>query len=89
MINSKEEILVKRYRINDFPKIIIVKATERKPIPYKGIIKYHNIFEFLNVYSETFVAGGGSSIDSAATKSWLNEVVPQLNYVSADDICFK
>jgi hypothetical protein len=68
MISSTDDILVKRYRINDFPKIIIVKATERKPIPYKGNIKYHNIFEFLNIYSETFVAGGGSSVDSAATK---------------------
>ena len=89
MINSKEEILVKRYRINVFPKIIIVKATERKPIPYKGAIKYHDIFEFLNVYSETFVSGGGSSVGSAATKQWLNEVVPQLNYKSSDDICLK
>jgi len=43
MIHSTEDILVKRYRINEFPKIIIVKTTERKPIPYKGIIKYHEI----------------------------------------------
>ncbi len=88
MVHSSESILIKRYRVTDFPKIVIIKATERKPIPYKGQMKYHNIFEFLNIYSETFVAGGGSSVDSPATKSWLNEVVPELNDKSYQDICF-
>jgi len=50
-------------------------------------MKYHNIFEFLNIYSETFVSGGGSSVDSPATKSWLNEVVPELNDQSNMDVC--
>ena len=87
MVNSAETILTKRYRVTEYPKIVLVKATERKPIPYKGLMKYHNIFEFLNIYSETFVAGGGSSVDSPATKSWLNEVVPELNDKSGQDIC--
>ena len=87
MVHSSEAILTKRYRVTEFPKIIIIKATERKPIPFKGAMKYHNIFEFLNIYSETFVAGGGSSVDSPATKSWLNEVVPELNDKSNMDIC--
>jgi len=89
IVNSEESILVNRYRVKTFPKILVVKATERKPYPYKGQMKYHNIFEFLNVFSETFVSGGGSSVDSAATKSWLNEVVPELNEKSSNDVCFK
>lgn len=42
-------------------------------------MKFKPIFEFLNIYSEAFVAGGGSSQDSAATKAWLTEMIPQLN----------
>lgn len=61
MVNSEDVILTKRYRIKSFPKIVVVKATERKPIPYSGEIKYPLIFKFLNIYAETFVAGGGSS----------------------------
>jgi len=47
------------------------------------------IFDFLNIYSEVFVPGGGSSADSAATKNWLTELVPELHYKSANDICLK
>lgn len=42
-------------------------------------MKYQPIFDFLNIYSEAYVAGGGSSMDSAATKAWLTEIVPELN----------
>ncbi len=68
IVNSEDEILVRRYRIQEFPKIAVIRITEKRPILYKGILKYPNIFEFLNIYSETFVTGGGSSVDSAATK---------------------
>lgn len=36
---------------------------------------------------EVYVPGGGSSADSAATKSWLTEVVPEMHLKSASDIC--
>ena len=64
-----------------------MRITEKRPIMYKGPLKYPNIFEFLNIYSETFVTGGGSSVDSAATKEWLTEIVPELTAKSANDIC--
>lgn len=41
----------------------------------------------MNIYSEVYVPGGGSSADSAATKSWLTEVVPEMHLKSASDIC--
>lgn len=43
----------------------------------------------MNVYSEVYVPGGGASTDSAATKQWLTEIVPELNMMSANDICLK
>ncbi|MFN9905059.1 MAG: hypothetical protein ACK56F_02895 [bacterium] len=68
--------MMSRFKVKDTPTIIVYKANENKPIFYKGEIKFKPIFEFLNVYSEAFVAGGGSSQDSAATKVWLTETVP-------------
>lgn len=41
----------------------------------------------MNVFSEVYVPGGGSSADSAATKAWLTEVVPEMHLKSAPDIC--
>lgn len=52
-------------------------------------MKFQPIFQYLNIFSEVFVPGGGSSQDSAATKVWLTEVVPELNIKSANDICLK
>lgn len=52
-------------------------------------MKFMSIFDFLNIHSEVFVPGGGSSADSAATKHWLTEVVPELYFKSANDICLK
>jgi hypothetical protein len=47
------------------------------------------LFEFLNVFSEVFVPGGGSAAESAATKHWLTEVVPEIHQKSANDVCLK
>lgn len=89
IIRSEHENLIERYNIKTFPKIIVVKTTEKKPFVYNGELKFVQIFDFLNVFSEAFVSGGGSSQDSAATKVWLTEVVPELNIKSANDICLK
>lgn len=52
---------MERFKVKDVPSIVVYKLNENKPIHYKGDIKFKPIFEFLNVYSEAFVAGGGSS----------------------------
>lgn len=78
-----------RYNVKSVPKILVVKTTEKKPNVYSGEIKFMAIHDFLNIYSEVFVPGGGSSQDSAATKVWLTEVVPELNMKSANDVCLK
>ena len=65
-----------KYKVTSNPKILVVKSNEKKPINYDGEMNFAKIFEFLNVFSEAFVPGGGSSADSAATKTWMTEMVP-------------
>jgi hypothetical protein len=67
--------LVQKYAIKKFPTLIVVKTGEKKPFIYDGKeFDFGNIFEFLNIYSEVFVPGGGSSLDSSATKQWMTEI---------------
>lgn len=80
--------IMNKFGVSKVPQILVVKTGEKKPIYYKGGINYQEIFTFLNVYSETFVAGGGSSQDSKAHKSWLTEIAPELSFESGKDICF-
>lgn len=89
IVRSSEEDVMDKYKVSTTPSIMVVKNNEKKPIKYTGDMKYKQIFEFLNIYSEAFVPGGGSSADSAATKAWLTEMVPQLNKESANDICLQ
>lgn len=69
-----------------YPSIVVKKTGERRPIFYEGKLKFQAIFDFLNVYSEQFVAGGGSSATDGG-KPWLNEAIPELFSKSANDIC--
>lgn len=61
IVRSSDEIVMDRYGIKDVPSIVLVKANEKKPKKYSGSMNYKEIFEFFNIYSEAFVAGGGSS----------------------------
>ena len=75
IVRSSDEIVVDNYNIKSFPSIIVIKAGEKKPHVFKGKeFKFNEIFEFLNVFSEVFVPGGGSSLDSSATKQWMTEI---------------
>ncbi|CAD8206853.1 unnamed protein product [Paramecium octaurelia] len=89
IVRASEKALLDRYSIKSFPKLLLVKTNEKKPFPYTGEYKFKPMFDFLNVHSEVFVPGGGSSADSAATKEWMMQVVPQLHQRSANDICLK
>ena len=80
---------MEKYSIKAFPKIIVIKTNQKKHDVYSGELKFMPIFDFLNIYSEIFVPGGGSSSDSASSKHWLTELVPELYYKSANDICLK
>ncbi|KRX05654.1 Thioredoxin-like fold [Pseudocohnilembus persalinus] len=88
LVRSSDDILVSRYRIKDFPSIILIRNGEKKWETYSGEIKFDNIFKWLNIYSQTFVPGGGES-QSNASKEWLTEIVPELHQKSSNDICLK
>lgn len=68
LVRASDEILVDRYKIKNFPSIIVVKTGEKKPKVYTGEIKFNPIHDFLNIWSEAFVAGGGSGSDTSASK---------------------
>jgi hypothetical protein len=84
---AEDEALAKKYKITAYPTIIIVKSAEKAHHVYKGDIVYKPIFDWANIYAETFVAGGES--ESVSTKPWMSETVPELHRLSADDICMK
>lgn len=90
MVKSSDEALVKKYKVNKYPTFLLLKNGE-KPQPYTGSsYTYSELFEFINIYSETFVFVGDQEqkeVKSAASKPWLNMATPFLTKDSANDIC--
>lgn len=59
MIKAEEESLARQYNVKSYPSFFILKHGEKKPIKYEGdTFTYKELFEFINVYSETFVFKG-------------------------------
>lgn len=90
-MRDTDEALVNKYKVKSFPTFFLLKNNE-KPIKYDGdTYTYSQLFEFVNIYSETFVFGGtkDKEVKSAAAKPWLNSSVPYLASDSANDICLK
>ena len=75
-MRSSEQDVMDQYKVKSLPTMMIIRNLEKKNKVYDGEMKYKPLFEFLNIYSEAFVAGGGSAQDTAATKSWMTEMVP-------------
>jgi len=56
LVKKEDEALVKKYKVSKFPHFLILKPGEKLPITYKGDdFSYSELFEFINIYSETFV----------------------------------
>jgi hypothetical protein len=91
LIRNTETALLSKYKVKTFPAIIMLKEGELRPIKYDGKeFTYQAVFDFINIYSETFVFRGDEEINkSAASKPWLNDKIPQLTLDSANDICLK
>jgi hypothetical protein len=89
IVRSSEPSLAKKYKVKTFPSVFLVKPGEaaRK---FDGDMKYYDISTFINVYSEVFDFGdvGKPQIESAASKAWMSERLPQLHKDSSQDICF-
>ena len=57
----------------------MLKDKDAKPIKYDGKeFNYQAVFDFINIYSETFVFRNidEAEVKSAASKQWLTEKVP-------------
>ena len=87
IVRSDQKDVVQKFNIKKFPTILLTKASDRKPFIYDGDLKYIDIFEWCNIYSEQFVFGGGSSAEGSGAAPWLNEAVPELFNKSAKDVC--
>lgn len=88
IVRKDQKDVVSKYNIKKYPSIVLTKTSEKRPQVYTGELKYKEIFEWLNVHSEQFVYGGGSSAEGAGPAPWLNEAIPELFGKSAKDVCF-
>eukprot|EP01016_Furgasonia_blochmanni_P017040 TRINITY_DN19968_c0_g1_i1.p1 TRINITY_DN19968_c0_g1~~TRINITY_DN19968_c0_g1_i1.p1 ORF type:complete len:400 (-),score=69.05 TRINITY_DN19968_c0_g1_i1:330-1529(-) len=81
-------ILGPKFYASTFPGLVVVRDFERmEPVVYRGDISFRPIFEFLNIFAETFGTGGVRSSESTADKHWLRDAVPELTRRSAGDLC--
>ncbi|VWU52811.1 conserved protein, unknown function [Hepatocystis sp. ex Piliocolobus tephrosceles] len=89
-VNNKQTEIVQKYKIKNIPSIIIIK-NDKIIDTYKGKLTYMDMFDWLNIHSETFVMGGGfdTVTNKTVEKPWKFELVPKLTKLSYGDICFK
>jgi len=85
IIRHQETDIFAKYGVKKTPQIAMIKPTDKKLVAYDGELKYGKIFDFLNIYTETFVPGG-ENLDFE--KPWNREIFPELTAKSANDICF-
>jgi hypothetical protein len=86
---STDTALVKKYKIKSYPAFFMLKGNEAPKLYDGEDFTYQHLFDFINIYSETFVFGGTEAvIESGATKAWLSERIPFLSKDSGNDVCF-
>jgi hypothetical protein len=66
-----------KYKVKAFPALFMIKDKDQKPLKYDGKeYSYQSLFDFINIYSETFVfRDQNEEVKSAASKPWLSEKV--------------
>jgi hypothetical protein len=93
IVRSAEQSIVSKYKVTKFPTIMVIPVGAKKNDYYKGETKFKAVFDFLNIYSETFFKVGEdktkASEETKADRPWLSEKFPELNSKSANDLCFK
>eukprot|EP00340_Litonotus_pictus_P002081 CAMPEP_0170527322 /NCGR_PEP_ID=MMETSP0209-20121228/12812_1 /TAXON_ID=665100 ORGANISM="Litonotus pictus, Strain P1" /NCGR_SAMPLE_ID=MMETSP0209 /ASSEMBLY_ACC=CAM_ASM_000301 /LENGTH=339 /DNA_ID=CAMNT_0010817795 /DNA_START=209 /DNA_END=1228 /DNA_ORIENTATION=+ len=93
VVRKSESTIVNKYKVTKFPRIVALPVGAKKHQTYEGENKFKNLFDFVNVYSETFFKVGEdktkASEETKADKPWLNEKLPELNNKSGNDVCFK
>ncbi|ORM41883.1 uncharacterized protein BXIN_0500 [Babesia sp. Xinjiang] len=90
-VNVQENPELKaRYRVKSLPHLIVVKP-DTKVDRFEGNFDYPSMFDWLNVYAETFLLGSGyeeGNAKAGKSKPWLHDPLPQLTLESHMDICF-
>jgi hypothetical protein len=78
IVRATETAIATRYKIKKFPTIIVLSAGDRKPKLYEDKVHYQTLFDFLNVFSETFFRVGEEKIkpsdSTKAEKPWNHDV---------------
>merc|ERR1711966_300684 len=78
-------------------KALLFTDKPKTPLMWRGVSvslkgkmsDIREIFEFLNKYQETFAMENSAADEElAAKKPWLSEAVPELNSLSAQDVCY-
>lgn len=76
---------VKKYKVTSFPHLVVVRKDKKDEV-YKGAFEFQKLFDWLNVFSETFVMGGGFSdtappaeIDPELQPWWVFLSLPKLD----------
>lgn len=89
IVRSSEKQLAKKYKVKNYPAIFLEKPGEQ-PRRFEGKMNYYEIANFINIYSEIFDFGDHAAAvaESAASKPWMSEKLPELTQASANDICF-
>ena len=78
IVRSSETGITSKYRIKKFPSILVLQVDKKQRI-YEGAINYKELFDFLNIFSETFFRVGEetprlSDPNKPDTKAWKKEV---------------
>lgn len=93
IVRQTESSIVSKYKIKSFPTIIILPVGAKKPEFYTGENKFRPLFDFFNIFQETFFKVGEDKTKSSETtkqdRPWLNEKFPEMNLLSGNDLCFK
>lgn len=91
IIRPSEESLLKKFKINgNYPQFFLLKNVDAKPQKYDGdSYLFSDLFEFINIYSETFVFGKAKeNVESAAARPWNSAEMPYITQQSGNDVCF-
>ena len=79
IVRSSESGITSKYRVKKFPTIMVITVGEKKQRIYEDPINYKSLFDFLNVFSETFFRVGEETPrlpdpNKAESKEWKKEV---------------
>eukprot|EP01066_Platyproteum_vivax_P009828 Platyproteum_vivax@DN4357_c0_g1_i2.p1 len=91
LLSSPNSDVMKRFKLKKLPNLMVHRS-DKKPEHYTGKMVYNDLFNWVNLFSETFVKGGGYGHDhgkAEEAKPWLVEVVPEVTHASNREVCFK